>query len=103
MAMLRSPENRCGKGCLCIWIVWSIVVLLVVEKDFEKCLEAFNCSLMACPTNSVLIVAFTCGYIRCFYLLQNLSWVKSFNICIELDDNQEIFCALFKLMFSIVK
>ncbi|KAK7097021.1 sister chromatid cohesion protein PDS5 homolog A-like [Littorina saxatilis] len=39
---------------------------------------------------------------RYFYLLENLSWVKSFNICIELDDNQEIFVALFKLMFSIV-
>lgn len=39
---------------------------------------------------------------RYFYLLENLAWVKSFNICIELDDNQEIFCALFKLMFSIV-
>ncbi|KAK7496569.1 hypothetical protein BaRGS_00012221, partial [Batillaria attramentaria] len=41
---------------------------------------------------------------RYFYLLEarpNLAWVKSFNICIELDDNQEIFCALFKLMFSI--
>ncbi|XP_025084821.1 sister chromatid cohesion protein PDS5 homolog A-like [Pomacea canaliculata] len=39
---------------------------------------------------------------RYFYLLENLAWVKSFNICLELDDNQEIFCALFKLMFSIV-
>ncbi len=34
--------------------------------------------------------------------MQNLAWVKSFNICIELDDNQEIFCSLFKLMFAIV-
>ncbi|BFZ14836.1 hypothetical protein BsWGS_17875 [Bradybaena similaris] len=39
---------------------------------------------------------------RYFYLLENLSWVKSFNICIELEDNQEIFCALFKLFFSII-
>ncbi|XP_059168056.1 sister chromatid cohesion protein PDS5 homolog A-B-like isoform X2 [Physella acuta] len=39
---------------------------------------------------------------RYFYLLENLSWVKSFNICIELDENQEIFCALFKLFFSII-
>lgn len=39
---------------------------------------------------------------RYFYLLENLAWVKSFNICIELDDNQEIFCALYKLMFNIV-
>ena len=46
-------------------IVCSIVVLLVAEKDFEFFLEAFNHSLMACPTSSavtVLIVAFTCGY-----------------------------------------
>ncbi|XP_060604086.1 LOW QUALITY PROTEIN: sister chromatid cohesion protein PDS5 homolog B-like, partial [Ruditapes philippinarum] len=39
---------------------------------------------------------------RYFYLLENLAWVKSFNICIELDDNQEIFCSLFKLMFSVI-
>lgn len=39
---------------------------------------------------------------RYFYLLENLAWVKSFNICIELDDNQEIFCRLFTLMFTIV-
>ncbi|XP_069130479.1 sister chromatid cohesion protein PDS5 homolog A-like [Argopecten irradians] len=39
---------------------------------------------------------------RYFYLLENLAWVKSFNICIELDDNQEIFCNLFQLMFSII-
>ncbi|XP_041360337.1 sister chromatid cohesion protein PDS5 homolog A-B-like isoform X3 [Gigantopelta aegis] len=39
---------------------------------------------------------------RYFYLLENLSWVKSFNICLELDENQEIFVALFKLMLSIV-
>ncbi|KAK3738251.1 hypothetical protein RRG08_039662 [Elysia crispata] len=39
---------------------------------------------------------------RYFYLLENLSWVKSFNICIELDESHEIFCALFKLFFSII-
>ncbi|KAK2159284.1 hypothetical protein LSH36_155g04017 [Paralvinella palmiformis] len=39
---------------------------------------------------------------RYFYLLENLAWVKSFNICIELEDNQEVFCSLYKLMFSIV-
>lgn len=39
---------------------------------------------------------------RYFYLLENLAWVKSFNICIELDDSQSIFCELFSLIFSIV-
>lgn len=39
---------------------------------------------------------------RYFYLLENLAWVKSFNICIELDDSQFIFCQLFSLMFKIV-
>jgi len=39
---------------------------------------------------------------RYFYLLENLSWVKSFNICIELEDNQELFVALFKLFFSVI-
>ncbi|RWS10891.1 hypothetical protein B4U79_10779 [Dinothrombium tinctorium] len=39
---------------------------------------------------------------RYFYLLENLAWVKSFNICIELDDSQSIFCQLFSLIFKIV-
>lgn len=39
---------------------------------------------------------------RYFYLLENLAWVKSFNICIELEDSQVIFCELFTLIFSIV-
>ncbi|CAG4939387.1 unnamed protein product [Colias eurytheme] len=39
---------------------------------------------------------------RYFYLLENLAYVKSFNMCFELEDCQEIFCALFALMFKIV-
>ncbi|XP_065203683.1 sister chromatid cohesion protein PDS5 homolog B [Planococcus citri] len=39
---------------------------------------------------------------RYFYLLENLAYVKSFNMCFELEDNQEIFCTLFNLMFNIV-
>lgn len=39
---------------------------------------------------------------RYFYLLENLAWVKSFNICIELEDSQAIFCELFSLLFKIV-
>ncbi|KAJ8925853.1 hypothetical protein NQ315_009705 [Exocentrus adspersus] len=39
---------------------------------------------------------------RYFYLLENLAYVKSFNMCFELTDCQEIFCALFHLMFKIV-
>lgn len=39
---------------------------------------------------------------RYFYLLENLAWVKSFNICIELEENQIIFRQLFSLIFSIV-
>lgn len=38
---------------------------------------------------------------RYFYLLENLAWVKSFNICIELEDSQQIFCELFSLMFKV--
>lgn len=40
---------------------------------------------------------------RYFYLLENLAYVKSFNMCFELEDCQEIFCTLFQLMFKIVK
>lgn len=39
---------------------------------------------------------------RYFYLLENLAWVKTFNICIELEENQAIFSKLFSLIFSIV-
>lgn len=40
---------------------------------------------------------------RYFYLLENVAYVKSFNMCFELEDCQEIFCALFGLMFRIVR
>lgn len=39
---------------------------------------------------------------RYFYLLENLAYVKSFNMCFDLEDCQEIFCALFQLIFKIV-
>ncbi|GAB0090696.1 pds5 [Sergentomyia squamirostris] len=39
---------------------------------------------------------------RYFYLLENLAYVKSFNMCFELEDSQEIFSELFQLMFRIV-
>lgn len=31
-----------------------------------------------------------------------MAYVKSFNMCFDLQDCQEIFCALFDLMFKIV-
>lgn len=40
---------------------------------------------------------------RYFYLLENLAYVKSFNMCFELEDCAEIFCELFSMMFKIVK
>lgn len=40
---------------------------------------------------------------RYFYLLENLAFVKSFNMCFELEDCQKIFCELFNLMFKIIK
>lgn len=39
---------------------------------------------------------------RYFYLLENLAYVKSFNMCLELVESQEIFCSLFSLIFKIV-
>ncbi|TMW43650.1 hypothetical protein DOY81_011270 [Sarcophaga bullata] len=39
---------------------------------------------------------------RYFYLLENLAYVKSFNMCFELEDSQEIFRELFSMMFKIV-
>jgi len=40
---------------------------------------------------------------RYFYLLENLAFVKSFNMCFELEDCQEIFQELFSTIFKIVK
>ncbi|KAK6290898.1 hypothetical protein J4Q44_G00387020, partial [Coregonus suidteri] len=37
-----------------------------------------------------------------FYLLENLAWVKSYNICFELEDCNEIFIQLFKTLFSVI-
>ena len=34
---------------------------------------------------------------------QNLATVKSFNICLEFEDTQEVFVSLYKLFFGIVK
>ncbi|XP_033251549.1 sister chromatid cohesion protein PDS5 homolog A-like isoform X5 [Drosophila miranda] len=39
---------------------------------------------------------------RYFYLLENLAFVKSFNMCFELEDCQEIFHDLFSTIFKIV-
>ncbi|XP_050425690.1 sister chromatid cohesion protein PDS5 homolog B-like [Adelges cooleyi] len=39
---------------------------------------------------------------RYFYLLENLAYVKSFNMCFDLEDCQEIFCKLFSLLFQII-
>ncbi|XP_054711226.1 sister chromatid cohesion protein PDS5 homolog B-like [Uloborus diversus] len=39
---------------------------------------------------------------RYFYLLENFSCVHTFNLCVELEDNQKIMCHLFKLMFKII-
>ena len=40
---------------------------------------------------------------RYFYLLENLAYVKSFNMCFEIEECQKIFCTLFSLLFKIVK
>ena len=40
---------------------------------------------------------------RYFYLLENLAMVKSYNICMELDDANEIFVELFTIFFNIIK
>ncbi len=40
---------------------------------------------------------------RYFYLLENLAYVKSFNMCFDLEECNEIICALYQLIFKIVK
>ncbi len=39
---------------------------------------------------------------RYFYLLENLAYVKSFNMCFDLEECSEIICALYQLIFKIV-
>ena len=40
---------------------------------------------------------------RYFYLLENLECVKTFQLCTELDESQEIIATLFESAFKIVK
>ncbi|XP_077867919.1 sister chromatid cohesion protein PDS5 homolog A-B-like [Saccoglossus kowalevskii] len=39
---------------------------------------------------------------RYFYLLENLAMVKSYNICMELEESNEIFTELFRAFFSVI-
>uniref|UniRef100_H3AP07 PDS5 cohesin associated factor B n=1 Tax=Latimeria chalumnae TaxID=7897 RepID=H3AP07_LATCH len=39
---------------------------------------------------------------RYFYLLENIAWVKSYNICFELEDGNEIFTQLYRTLFSVI-
>ncbi|KAM9566103.1 sister chromatid cohesion protein PDS5 homolog B isoform 5-T5 [Guaruba guarouba] len=39
---------------------------------------------------------------RYFYLLENIAWVKSYNICFELEDSNEIFTQLYRTLFSVI-
>ncbi|KAL7021688.1 hypothetical protein ACKWTF_011984 [Chironomus riparius] len=41
------------------------------------------------------------SFSRYFYLMEILAYTKSFTLCFELEDNQEVFIALFKLTFKI--
>ncbi|XP_023681779.2 sister chromatid cohesion protein PDS5 homolog B isoform X1 [Paramormyrops kingsleyae] len=37
-----------------------------------------------------------------FYLLENIAWAKSYNICFELEDSNEIFTQLYKTLFQVI-
>uniref|UniRef100_UPI00358F06DF sister chromatid cohesion protein PDS5 homolog B n=1 Tax=Myxine glutinosa TaxID=7769 RepID=UPI00358F06DF len=39
---------------------------------------------------------------RYFYLLENLAWVKSYNICFELEDGNDIFTQLYRTLFCVI-
>jgi sister-chromatid-cohesion protein PDS5 len=41
------------------------------------------------------------SFSRYFYLMEILAYTKSFTLCFELEDNQEVFIALFRLIFKI--
>ena len=42
-------------------------------------------------------------FILSFVLLQNIAWVKSYNICFELEDSNEIFTQLYRTLFQVIK
>lgn len=42
-------------------------------------------------------------FTRYFYLLENLAYVKSYNMCFDISDNQEVFIELFNLFFRILR
>ena len=35
--------------------------------------------------------------------VQNIAWVKSYNICFELEDSNEIFTQLYRTLFQVIK
>ncbi|XP_055492825.1 sister chromatid cohesion protein PDS5 homolog B isoform X1 [Leucoraja erinacea] len=39
---------------------------------------------------------------RYFYLLENIAWVKSYNICFELEDSNDIFTQLYRTLFQVI-
>jgi len=43
---------------------------------------------------------------KAYHILENVATIKSYNICIDLEDTEaasEVFCNLFKTLFSTVK
>lgn len=42
------------------------------------------------------------SFSRYFYLMEILAYTKSFTLCFEIEDNQEVFVALFKLIFKVL-
>ncbi|GBM49514.1 Sister chromatid cohesion protein PDS5 A-A [Araneus ventricosus] len=66
------------------------------EKQIKMLLEFFIDQLegLRNPDNP--------AFKRYFYLLENLSVVKTFNICFDLEDCQITVCRLFKQMFKII-
>lgn len=67
--------------------------------------EAYKCFNHLTRKHSC--AAWIFSYISCrlffFFSPQNIAWVKSYNICFELEDSNEIFTQLYRTLFQVIK
>ncbi|KAB1267750.1 Sister chromatid cohesion protein PDS5-like protein B [Camelus dromedarius] len=49
-----------------------------------------------------IVVIENCDTLIPTYTLSNIAWVKSYNICFELEDSNEIFTQLYRTLFSVI-
>ncbi|KAG8188316.1 hypothetical protein JTE90_008957 [Oedothorax gibbosus] len=94
----RSPEVQLLVAC-CIADVFRVYAPEAPYKDVAQLKEIFEFFVEQLKG---LSITQSPSFKLYFYLLENLSCVKTFNICFEFEDNGAIIHMLFKLIFKII-